>query len=273
MTSQSPFPPPQQPRIAAPRLRYASLRAITALMLREMATDNGRSPGGYLWAVLEPILAILLLTAIFSAGFRSPSLGINFHIFYATGILPFLVFNDISAKTATAIMFSRALLAYPTVTFIDAIIARLLVNILTQILVAYVVFCGILIVFETRTMPDLPIILGSFAMAVALGIGVGTVNCVLFTMYPLWQKMWSLATRPLFLLSCVFHLYQDIPEPYRYYLGWNPLVHVVGYMRKGFYPSYDAAYVSLVYVWGVSLGLMLIGTVFLRRYHRDLLNA
>ncbi len=273
MTSQSPFPPPQQPQIVAPRLRFASFRAIAALMLREMSTDNGRSPGGYLWAIAEPILGIVVLTSIFSVMFRSPSLGVNFPIFYATGLLPFSLFNDIAGKTATSIMFSRALLAYPTVTFVDAIIARLLVNILTQILVAYIVIGGILILFETRTMLDLPIILGSFAMAIALGIGVGTINCVLFTMYPVWQKVWSIATRPLFLLSCTFHLFEDIPEPYQSYLGWNPLVHVIGYMRKGFYPSYDAPYVSLVYVWGLSLGLTLIGMVFLRRYHRDLLNA
>ncbi|MEL6475009.1 MAG: sugar ABC transporter permease, partial [Pseudomonadota bacterium] len=34
------------------RRRFASLRSIIALMLREMATSYGRSPGGYLWAVL-----------------------------------------------------------------------------------------------------------------------------------------------------------------------------------------------------------------------------
>ncbi|MGL6208650.1 MAG: ABC transporter permease [Paracoccaceae bacterium] len=273
MTSQSQFPSPQMPRQAAPRLRFASFRAIGALVLREMATENGKHPGGYIWAVLEPVAAIVVLTIIFSFGFRSPSIGINFPIFYATGILPFGVYADIAGKTGTAIMFSRALLAYPTVTFMDAIIARLVVNLLTHIMVCFIVFGGILIIFETRTMPDIPIILSSFALAIGLGIGVGSVNCVLFTLYPLWQKVWALITRPLFLASCVFFIFDNVPPMVQQYLWWNPLVHVVGQMRHGFYPSYDAQYVSLIYGWSVALSLTLIGIIFMRRYNRDMINA
>ena len=47
-----------------PRRRFASLRAIAALVLREMSTTNGRSPGGYLWAILEPAAGIALLTIV-----------------------------------------------------------------------------------------------------------------------------------------------------------------------------------------------------------------
>ena len=39
---------------------FASLRCVIALMLREMATTYGRSPGGYLWVMLEPIAGIAL---------------------------------------------------------------------------------------------------------------------------------------------------------------------------------------------------------------------
>lgn len=272
MSSQSPFPPAQKPLIPAPRTRFASFRAIVALMLREMSTEHGRSPGGYLWAVLDPVIAIALLTFIFSIVLRAPQIGINFAIFYATGMLPFSLFNDIAGKTATSVMFSKPLLAYPTVTFLDALLARLLVNILTQVMVWYVVLGGILTIYETRTILDLPVVIGAFSMAVCLGIGVGAINCLLFAKFPLWQKIWSLATRPLFLVSCIFHLFDEIPQPYRDYLWWNPLVHVIGYMRHGFYQSYDAAYVSLTYVWLLGLGMLLIGLIFLRRFHRDLIN-
>jgi len=244
-----------------------------ALVLREMATTHGKSPGGYIWAVLEPVAAIALMTMIFSVGFRAPSIGINFPIFYATGVLPFSLFMDVSSKIAASLMFSKALLAYPKVTFVDAIIGRLIVCVMTQLMVNYVVFVGILATFETRTGPDLPVIATSYAMAIVLGLGVGTLNCFLMTTFPVWQRIWSVVTRPLFIVSCVFFVYDTIPQPYRDYLWYNPLVHVVGMMRHGFYPSYDAPYVSAIYVFAVGLGLMVIGLVFLRHYHRDLLNA
>jgi len=47
-------------------------------------------------------------------------------------------------------------------------------------------------------------------------------------------------------------------------LWWNPLIHIVGLMRAGFYPVYDAAHVSPGYVLAVALALMVAGLAGLR---------
>lgn len=252
--------------------RFATTRTIMALVLREMSTTYGRSPGGYAWAVLEPVLGIALLTAVFSLGFRAPSIGVNFPIFYATGMVPFLMYIDVSGKIAASLMFSRRLLEYPSVTYVDAIIARFIVSGLTQLMVSYIVLVGILSLFETLTLPDLPVIFIAFSMALVLAMGVGVMNCFLFTMFPIWQRSWSVLMRPMFIISCIFFLFEAIPQPYRDILWYNPLVHIIGMMRSGFYPGYDAQYVSVLYVFGVGLGLMMAGLLFLNRYHQDLLN-
>ena len=78
--------------------------------------------------------------------------------------------------------------------------------------------------------------------------------------------------RPLFILSSIFFVFESIPQPYRDYLWYNPLVHVVGMMRRGFYPTYDAPYVEPLYVFGIAVGCTVTGLIALHRYHRDLLN-
>ena len=118
--------------------KFRSGRTILALMLREMATTYGKSPGGYLWAVLEPVAALAMFSLGFSIMFSAPPIGNSFPMFYATGFLPFTLFNNTANKIAGAITFSRALLAYPVVTFLDALIARFLLNVLTELMVAYV---------------------------------------------------------------------------------------------------------------------------------------
>lgn len=251
---------------------FASLRTITALVLREMVTTYGRSPGGYVWAVLEPVAGIALLTLIFSAGFRSPALGTSFPLFYATGMLPFLMFTDVSGKISLAILFSKPLLAYPAVTYMDAILARFVVNMLTQLLVSYVLLGGIMLFFDTQIVPDYPTIVLGFAMAAMLALGIGTLNCYLFVRVPLWQRAWSILMRPMFIISCIFFIFDTIPQPYRDILWYNPLVHIVGLMRRGFYANYDAAYVSLMYLTGVSMVCFLAGIVLLYRGHRVLVN-
>ncbi len=252
--------------------RLPTVRAIAALMLREMSTTYGRSPGGYLWTVLEPAAGIAVLTAIFSLGFRNPPIGTNFAIFYATGMVPFMCYGGINIKIAQSINFSRQLLSYPSVTYVDALLGRLILNTLTQLLVGYIVFSGILLMFETRTTLELDRIILSYAMAISLGLGIGVLNSVLTSFFPLWQQIWSILTRPLFIISCIFFLFDTVPEPYRSYLWYNPLVHVIGIMRSAFYTSYDATYASPLYVFGISLVTLVLGLVFLRRYHRDIIN-
>lgn len=255
-----------------PRRRFATLRAIAALVLREMSTSYGRSPGSYAWAVVEPAAGIALLSLIFSVGFRNPPVGTSFAMYYATGMLPFMMFSDIQGKIATALMFSKQLLAYPTVTFIDAIAARFLLNLMTQILVGYIIFTGCLVFFDTRTTLDLPVIVQAYATAALLGLGIGTLNAYLFTRIAVWQRVWSIMMRPMIIISGVIFPISAVPQPYRDYLWYNPIVHIVGYMRSGFYPTYDASYVSVPYVTGVSLTCLALGLVLLRRNYQDLLD-
>lgn len=255
-----------------PMRRFASLRTIWALVLREMVTSYGRSPGGYAWAVAEPVLSIALLSAVFSMAFYAPALGINFPLFYATGMLPYMLFNTLMNNTSRSLTFSRQLLAYPAVTYLDAILARFLLTLLTQLMVAYLIFTGILLAFETRTILDIPTITMSFALAAALALGIGTLNCYLFLLVPVWAQIWSIINRPMFLISGILFLIETIPQPYRDWLLWNPIVHFVGLMRRGFYPSYDAPYVSASYVLAISAITFCIGLVQLRRHYRNLLD-
>lgn len=264
----APLPDPELRPVMTP---LSTPRAIMALMLREMTTTYGRSPGGYVWAIVEPAAGIALLTAIFSAGFRSPPLGTNFPLFYASGMLPFLMFNDISGKLAQTIQFSRALLSYPRVTFLDAIIARLLLSFLTQTMVNFIVAGSILHFLAPNTILDFNKIAAGYVMVVLLATGIGTLNSFLILAYPLWQTAWAITTRPLFLISCIFFLFETVPQPYSDYLWFNPLVHAAGMMRDGYYPFYHPTYVSFLYVIGVSAVTGLSGLFLLHRYHRDIL--
>lgn len=252
--------------------QFATLRTILALILREMSSTYGRSPGGYAWVVLEPALGIALLSVIFSLGFRSPSLGQNFAIFYATGLLPFFLFMDVSNKLAQAVNFSRSLLAYPRVTYLDALMARFVLASLTQLLVSVLLLSLIRTLWDTRTVLQMDQIVLSFAMAMALAAGIGTLNCFLMTMFPLWQRIWSILTRPLFLLSGVIFLFETMPRQYQDILWFNPLMHITGEMRGAFYLQYEAGYVSPALVFAIAAICGLLGLIFLRRYNRDMME-
>ncbi len=216
---------------------------------------------------------IVVLSVAFSLLLRTPPLGNSFILFYATGFLPFYLYQQISLVVSRSIMFSQALLQYPAVTWVDAILARFILNTLTSILVTIILTTAILALTETRTILEIGPIVLSLTLAMLLGLGVGTLNCVLVGLFDIWAQVWSIATRPLFLISGIIYLYEDLPENVRDLLWWNPLIHIIGIYRTGFYPSYTPTDINIPYViaWGVIS--LFLGTVLMGRFHRDILSS
>ena len=255
-----------------PLHRFAMGRTVVALMLREMSTTHGRSFGGYLWAVAEPVAGIALLTIIFSMIFAAPPLGQNFALFYASGFLPFMFYLNVSSKLAQTIRFSKPLLFYPAVRFTDALLARFVLNTLTEILVMVCVLAGIFLSFGLDVRVDIVALLGAVSMAAALALGVGTLNCFLTSQFPAWKRIWAVLTRPLFIISTIFFTFESTPHPWRDVLWWNPLVHVIGQMRRALYPTYEAQFVSPILVYGLGALALCAGLATLNRRYRDIIN-
>ncbi|MBD0866149.1 MAG: ABC transporter permease [Rhodobacteraceae bacterium] len=237
-----------------------------------MTTTYGRSPGGYVWALLQPLILITFLSYVFGLIQRSPSLGTSFMVFYATAILPFRMFAAVSGQIATSIQFSKALLVYPRVTFIDALLARFLLGVLTNTVVSVVILTGIYAFQDTRPMLlDFGPILTAFSLAAFLAVGVGVLNCYLFSLLPLYRIAWGIFTGPLLILSAVLYIYEELPSLAQTVLWWNPLIHLTGMSRSGFFSYYNPEYVSPVYVAIFATIPMFFGLLLLRRYYRYIL--
>ena len=237
-----------------------------------MSTTYGRSLGGYSWAIIEPVLSIAFLTLVFSLILRSPPLGTDFEIFYATGLLPFIIYRDTSQKLSMSIQFSKALLSYPSVTFLDAIVARFALNFITGTLVFAITITALIFLFDPDVVIQPYFILMSLLLAFVLGAGIGVLNCFLFAYAPDWQRVWNILNRPMFILSGTLFIFESIPPTFQSILWFNPVIHIVGIMRRGFYPTYDASYVSLVFVLLTALIFLLLGLFFLRRWTQNILN-
>ena len=267
---RAPPPAPAQPSLRPPR--FQAVRTITALILREMGSTYGRSPGGYLWAVVQPLGMITMLALGFSLLVRKPALGTSFILFYATGYLPFNLYGEVSNKVAMALRYSRPLLAYPRVAWLDAVLARLVLNTLTSLTVACILISAILMLVETRTVIQITPILVGLGLVTLMGLGVGLMNCLLFSLYPVWQVIWGIFSRPLFIASGVLFLYEGMPPLAQSILWWNPLLHAISEIRTGFYPTYRGDFVSLGYSYGVALVLVAFGLLLLGRHYKTVLE-
>lgn len=251
---------------------YRRSRVFLAMILREMTTRYGRSAGGYIWAVLEPVASVALFSIIFSQLTRDPALGRSFPLFFATGVVTFIFYRDIADSVSGAFAFNKPLFTYPHITILDAVLARFTLQFLTQVFVAVIVFGGVFAIEGIRPQVDLVPILIAFAIAGGLGLAVGTLNCTLFAFFPTWQRVFNVFNRPLFIVSGIFFTPEMLPPDIRYVLLFNPLVHIIGLTRRGFYSTYGADYISWPLIICAPLIILVVGLILLRRHQGQMLE-
>jgi len=247
-------------------------RVVVALMCREMVTRFGSSSGGYIWAILEPVGSIAILALCFSSFVRHPPLGTSFVMFFATGSIAYSAYLQTASLLGQAIRANSTLLNYAAVNIYDTIIARLYLQFLTISATAIIIFSTIYLFNFEKFNVDLIIIVQSLFLAFGLAFAVGTTNAILFIKYPVWTRIYIMITRPLFLISGVLFIPEDMPLVVQKLLAWNPLTHIISHFRQGFYPDYKAELLNLPYVYSIVLTGTFASLFFLDQTGRKILE-
>lgn len=245
-------------------------RVVAALLVREMSTRFGSKPGGYLWALLDPIAHVAFLSVIFMAIAHTPPLGTSFPLFFATGYIGFQFYQASAGYLNTAVNSNRSLLSYPNVAPIDTISARYFLQLVTTILVALCILWPLVESLKVPPSIDFIHLIEAVFIGSTLALGVGLANNVLFLKYPLYEKLFGIVSRPLFLISGIFFLPDSLPPSARDAVLLNPLAHVVMKFRMGFYPQYRASGYDSGYVWTFALVLLFIGILLFTLFRRAL---
>jgi capsular polysaccharide transport system permease protein len=194
------------------RLR-TQCRVIQALIIRETRTRFGDAKLGYGWALLEPIIHITLLSAVFSLLMQGrPPIGTHFFIFYFTGLIPYLMFVHTSSAMSHAITSNGALLQLPSVTTFDVIAARGLLEMITDVIVAVVLLIAFGIVGLAAAPDDLWGPSTALLVTAMFGCGFGFLNAVLTVLCRSWDKIWPQVTRLLYFFSGIFYVPGMMPD-------------------------------------------------------------
>ncbi len=246
-------------------------RVNFALILRETKTRYGRLQIGYLWAFLEPILVITVLSLVFKYIRMRDIPGMPLSQFLISGFIPFMLFRDIVTQLMTGVRRNLQLLYFPQVQIMDFFTARTLLEFSTTLIVFPSL---VLLIFYTGyenvvVQSPLAIFVGLLMISIyAFGIGVG-----LGALIPLFPSLQILVQtvylRPLFFLSGVFFTVDMIPEEARPYATLNPLLQIIEFIRSSYFVSYDTIYVDYKYLFFTIIGTLLTGLLLqraLRKY-------
>ncbi len=214
------------------------LHVLLAIMLRNIRTRFFGTGLGYIISIGWPLAhvgIILLLNAFVD---RAAPYGESLVMFYVSGLIPFMAFNYMARFIMYAVVQSRALLSFPAVKVTDLLFGAALLEVVASSWSA-AILALILIAFGFDVVPtDVPQAAAALGSTFLLGFGYGILSGLIGLAFPAWITGSVLVTIILYLMSGIFFVFDTLPGPVRFYLGLNPLLHDVLWMRAAYYEGY-----------------------------------
>ena len=235
-------------------------RILGAVLLQDMRTRFGRSHLGYLIAVAWPLGHILVMMGAYLLVNSYAPIGDDPAVFLATGILPYILCLYPARQLAYALVQNRQLLNIPILRPMHLIVARLVLEMTTASFVC-IIFYGILVFSGVEIWPsNLETAAGALFATLFLAIGLGVLNVVLVGLFgPFALMAFILVMIGLYVTSGVYIPIRLVPEPTRSIMTYNPLAHLVEWMRSAYFASYDPSEISKTYVIGIASIALLLG--------------
>jgi len=246
------------------------LQVVNALLLRETKTRFGVTRLGYLWALIEPALWIGMFAAFYGTFGHLATPGVNIVAFITCGIIPFALFRDCCTRCMVAISSNIGLLFYPQVRPLDLVIARAILEIVTCIIVFGLFLLGVALWDGKLNVENWLEMLLGLVLAGGLGSSFGLLCCGLSVFNDNVERLLPSLLRPLMWFSAVFHSVDSVPNGYRDFLLWNPLVHATEMVRDGYIPGYGARHIDYFYPIGWIVVMLFLGLTLERAARRRL---
>jgi len=237
------------------------------LIWRDVKVRYKQTVIGAAWAVLQPVLTMVVFTIVFGTFAQIPSDGLPYAIFAYTALLPWQYFAQAIGRSSDSLVGSANLI---TKVYFPRLIVPLSAAVapLVDFALAFVVLLGLLVWFgiaPTWGVLALPLfLLLALVTALAVGLWLSALNVkyrdVRYTI-PFLVQFWLYASPVAYPVSLV-------PEKWRLLYSLNPMAGVIEGFRWALlgkaHPDFGVMAVSTTVV----LALLLGGLVYFTRMER-----
>lgn len=240
---------------------------IYFLAWRDIKVRYKQTALGATWAVIQPLMTMVVFSIFFGVLAGMPSDGIPYPIFAYSALVPWLYFANSLNQTINSMVFGQGLIQkvyFPRIVLPLASLLSGLVDfaIAFAVLLALMIYYGI---FPTLNMLFLPILV-LFEIVTALGVGLwlAPMNVIyrdIAYVSPFMIQFWLFAT-PIAYPSSL------IPARWRPLYGINPMTGVVEGFRWAVLGGGVKFEPSVMVSAVISLVLLVTGLIYFRHYER-----
>jgi len=263
-------------RIGAPKSRFSlNLGDIWAyrellyfLVWRDVKVRYKQAKVGAAWAVLQPLLQMLILTLVFSRIARVPSDGTPYPVFVYTGLLAWNFFSSALTRCTASVVGQANLVSkiyFPRLIMpVSATLSGIVdFGIAFVILLVMMGYYGILPGADVLMLPVF--VLLALITALSVGIWMAALNVRyrdIGYIVPLLVQLWFFATPVAYPIG-------ELPEKWRIFYSLNPMVGVVEGFRWSLVPTTSTPDFRIIGMSSVVLiALLFAGIVYFKQMER-----
>lgn len=248
---------------------YIMYRVIEALVYRETKTRFGQQKLGYLWVFLEPISQIAVFTAIFGVFMGRVMPGIDYIVYLTIGVVGWNLFNDTLNQSLTAVKSNQGLLIYNRVKPIDTVLSRAVLEGVIFWIILPTILLFLHILGHDIKYFNLVYIFTGFISLWLLSVGLAMFFGVLAAIKEEVKWIINVILKPLYFMSGVMYSVSSLPGEYQGFLYYNPLIHALAILRRGFIENYTSSYLDIPYLVSCCLVFVSLGVAaFVSQEHR-----
>ena len=224
---------------------------LSELVRRDLRSRYVGSFFGLAWAVVAPLVWVVLYSFVFSVVLRIPltgePAGVNFPEFLLAAFLPWMALSEGISRSATCLSDNAAMVkkaVFPK----EVLVATVVVTAAVAEVVALALYCGYLAWRGHLSLPwallALPLIGVQLVLAYGLGCLLASVNVFVRDT----AQVVGLALAMLAFATPIFYPASAVPERFRWIVTANPFAHLVEAFRAVFFRHALPASGSILYL-------------------------
>ena len=267
---------PDKPLVSIePRKRWAALNLrdlwayrelLYFLMWRDIKVRYKQTVLGAAWAIIQPLVTMIIFTYFFGKLARVPTDGVPYPIFFYTGLLLWTFFSNGVTNGANSLIGNSNLIT--KVYFPRLIIPAAAVGAgLLDFAIASVLLIGLLIYYGFSAalsyLMVLPLVLLTTLFALGVGIWLSALNVkyrdVRYAL-PFLIQIWMF-------LSPIIYPSSLVPQEWRWVLSLNPLTGLVESFRASLFGR-ELPWLALAYSGVLTLVMLVYASYTFRRMER-----
>lgn len=237
------------------------------LMWRDIKVRYKQTVLGAAWAVIQPLVTMIIFTYFFGKLARVPTDGVPYPIFFYTGLLLWTFFSNSVANGALSLIGNSNLITkvyFPRLIIPSAAIGAGLLDfaIAAVLLVPLLIYYGFPVTVHYLMIPVL------IVLTTLLALGVGLWFSALNVRYrdvryaiPFLIQIWMF-------VSPIIYPSSLVPEEWRWVLALNPVTGVVESFRAALFGR-QLPWLSLAYSGGFAVVILTYASYSFRRMERS----